>query len=79
MPAPPQDPAAILRSRRYVGLLVLAAVLGVPISAAAYGFLALVAKLQEWVFTDLPRALALTAPRCGGRCRCSPWPAWWSG
>jgi H+/Cl- antiporter ClcA len=66
MPAPPQDPAAILRSRRYVGLLVLAAVLGVPISAAAYGFLALVAKLQEWVFTDLPRALGFDGT-----------PLWW--
>jgi len=57
MPAPLSDPMAVLRSRRYVGLLVLAAVLGVPISAAAYGFLALVAQLQEWVFTDLPQAL----------------------
>jgi H+/Cl- antiporter ClcA len=57
MPAPPSDPAAILRSRSYVGLLVLAAILGVPISAAAYGFLALVDKLQSWVFTSLPQAL----------------------
>jgi H+/Cl- antiporter ClcA len=45
---------------------VLAAILGVPISAAAYGFLALVAGLQEWLFTDLPEALGL-----GG----APW--WW--
>jgi H+/Cl- antiporter ClcA len=54
---------AVLRSRGYVRLLVLAAVLGVPISAAAYGFLALVTGLQEWVFTDLPEALGFdTAP-----------------
>jgi H+/Cl- antiporter ClcA len=66
MPTPSPDPAAILRSRRYVGLLVLAAILGVPISAAAYGFLALVAGLQEWLFSDLPEALGL-----GG----APW--WW--
>ena len=66
MPPPPPDPAAVLRSRSYVGLLVLAAILGVPISAAAYGFLALVAGLQEWLFTDLPEALGL-----GG----APW--WW--
>ncbi len=39
------------------GLLVLAAIIGVPISAVAYGFLALVAKLQQWVFTDLPKGL----------------------
>jgi H+/Cl- antiporter ClcA len=56
-PAPDLDPMAVLRSRGYVGLLVLAAVIGVPISAAAYGFLALLTSLQEWVFTDLPEAL----------------------
>jgi H+/Cl- antiporter ClcA len=57
---------AILRSRSYVGLLVFAAVLGVPISAVAYGFLALVSKLQEWVFTDLPQALGFSGT-----------PRWW--
>jgi H+/Cl- antiporter ClcA len=56
-PAPDLDPMAVLRSRGYVRLLVLAAVLGVPISAAAYGFLALLTGLQKWVFTDLPEAL----------------------
>ena len=66
MPPPSPDPAAALRSRSYVGLLVLAAILGVPISAAAYGFLALVTSLQEWLFTDLPEALGL-----GGA------PSWW--
>jgi H+/Cl- antiporter ClcA len=49
-----------------VGLLVLAAALGVPISAAAYGFLALVAKLQEWIYTDLPKALGFNGT-----------PLWW--
>jgi H+/Cl- antiporter ClcA len=66
MPSPSPDPAAILRSRSYVRLLVLAAVLGVPISAAAYGFLALVSGLQEWLFTDLPRALGFDGA-----------PLWW--
>jgi H+/Cl- antiporter ClcA len=62
--SPPPDPTAVLRSRRYVGLLVLAAILGVPVSAAAYGFLALVSGLQEWLFTDLPEALGFDgAPR----------------
>jgi hypothetical protein len=32
----PDDPLAVVRSRRYLSLLVLAAILGVPISAAAY-------------------------------------------
>ena len=51
----PSDPLALLRSRSYVALLVLAAIIGVPISAAAYFFLALVSKLQGWIFTDLPK------------------------
>jgi H+/Cl- antiporter ClcA len=38
-----------------VALLVLAAIIGVPVSAAAYFFLALVGKLQGWIFTDLPK------------------------
>ena len=51
----PSDPLALLRSRSYVALLVLAAIIGIPISAAAYFFLALVSKLQVWIFTDLPK------------------------
>jgi hypothetical protein len=38
----------------------------VPISAAAYGFLALVDKLQDWVFTSVPQGLGF-----GGT------PTWW--
>ena len=55
-PAPPgttADPAALLRSASYVRLLVLAALLGIPVSALAYAFLALVEKAQTWIFTDL--------------------------
>ncbi len=51
----PSDPLALLRSRSYLALLALAAIIGVPISAAAYFFLALVSKLQAWIFTDLPK------------------------
>jgi H+/Cl- antiporter ClcA len=53
----PQDPQVLLRSKSYLGLLILAAVLGVPVSAAAYGFLQLVAYLQGEVFTHLPNGL----------------------
>jgi H+/Cl- antiporter ClcA len=60
------DPLALLRSREYVRLLVLAALIGVPVSAAAYGFLKLVAVLQEALFTDLPDGLGFDAP-----------PTWW--
>lgn len=50
----PADPMAIMRSRSYVVGLVLAGVLGVPVSAIAYGFLALVSWLQKFLFTELP-------------------------
>jgi H+/Cl- antiporter ClcA len=53
----PQDPMVLLRSKSYLRLLILAAVLGVPVSAAAYGFLQLVAYLQGQVFTHLPNGL----------------------
>ncbi|MGP7996593.1 MAG: chloride channel protein [Streptosporangiaceae bacterium] len=62
----PPDPLALLRSRSYVALLVLAAIIGVPVSAAAYFFLALVSKLQGWIFTDLPKDLGFHAE-----------PLWW--
>jgi H+/Cl- antiporter ClcA len=56
-PAKPPDPLALLRSRSYIVLLVIAAIIGAPVSAAAYFFLALVGKLQGWIFTDLPKGV----------------------
>lgn len=47
----------MLRSRGYLRLLALAALLGVPVSAAAYGFLALVSYLQKEIFTHLPHGV----------------------
>jgi H+/Cl- antiporter ClcA len=64
--APGPDPLALLRSRAYVKLLVLAALIGIPVSAVAYGFLELVAELQELLFDDLPDALGFDSP-----------PVWW--
>ena len=61
------DPAALLRSRSYLRLLVLATALGLPISAAAYGFLALVHLMQEWIYQDLPRGLGYDST-----------PTWWA-
>jgi H+/Cl- antiporter ClcA len=48
------DPRAVIRSRQYIVALVLAAILGIPISAVAYGFLALVDKVQQFLFDDFP-------------------------
>ena len=44
----------VIRSRAYLSALVLATILGIPISAIAYGFLALVTHIQDYLFTDLP-------------------------
>ncbi|WP_218160873.1 chloride channel protein [Arthrobacter sp. ov118] len=63
---PTFDPVVVIRSRPYIAALVLAAVLGVPISIIAYGFLALVSAVQQFVFVNLPNQVL------GG-----PAPAWW--
>lgn len=70
-PAPAADPSAmdprkVIRSPAYLSALVLAAILGIPISAVAYGFLTLVSKIQTYVFTTLPHDVL------GGTT-----PAWW--
>jgi H+/Cl- antiporter ClcA len=46
------DPLAALRERRYLVLLVFAAVIGVATSAAAYWFLYVVNNLQHWVYDE---------------------------
>jgi H+/Cl- antiporter ClcA len=56
----------LLRSRAYLRLLLVAAVLGVPISAVAWAFLALVSKLQTWMFDSFPDDLGFTSV-----------PVWW--
>src|SRR5215467_15453200 len=66
MTQPPGDPAAVLRSKGYLAMLAFAALLGVPISAAAYGFLALVSYLQKELFTHLPHGLGFATE-----------PVWW--
>jgi H+/Cl- antiporter ClcA len=63
---PAIDPVAVIRSRSYISALVLAAILGIPISAIAYGFLALIAEVQQLLFSELPNQIF------GGSA-----PAWW--
>ena len=62
----PADPFAVLRTKKYVALLVLAAVLGVVISTGAYWYLKLITDMQFWVFTDLPKGLGFDGA-----------PPWW--
>jgi H+/Cl- antiporter ClcA len=70
-PAPvadtPPDPAAILRSRNFVRLLVLAAVVGIVVSLVGWMFLEAVHQLQVWLYTDLPSGLGFDSV-----------PTWWS-
>jgi H+/Cl- antiporter ClcA len=62
-PPAPADPQALLRSPAYVRLLLLAAIIGVPVSVAAFGFLELVDQLQTLFFTTIPDGLGYdTAP-----------------
>jgi H+/Cl- antiporter ClcA len=65
--APAPDPLAIIRSRRFLALLAIAAPVGVLAALVAWGFLELVFHLQEWVFTDLPEAFGFDHE-----------PLWWS-
>src|SRR5204863_5458315 len=62
----PPDTQALLRSREYLKLLVLAAIIGAPISAIAYGFLELVHELQHAFYVSVPKDLGL-----------DPVPSWW--
>ena len=64
-PSPP-DPAALIRSRSFVVILVFAAVIGVVVSLASWVFLELINQIQIGVFTDLPGDLGFSTV---------PW--WW--
>ncbi len=63
---PASDPATLLRSRGYLIVLIFAAILGIPVSAAAYGFLALVDYLQKEIFVHWPHGLGYSSA-----------PVWW--
>ena len=56
----------LLRSRPYIVLLITAAILGVPVSALAFGFLKLTTSIVTWVYTDMPHGLGFSST-----------PTWW--
>ncbi|MFF2354993.1 chloride channel protein [Kitasatospora sp. NPDC058115] len=68
--APEQAPSPALRevllTRGYLGLLLISALAGVPVSLAAFWFVGLEHQLQHWIWESLPDAL--------GHDR-APW--WW--
>ncbi|MEV4622521.1 chloride channel protein [Asanoa sp. NPDC049573] len=59
-------PMDLLRTRGYVGLLFLGALVGVPVAIVAYYFLELVNRGQRYFFTDLPQDLGFAGA-----------PDWW--
>src|ERR1700733_11668358 len=58
-PAPltPEQAQATMRSRPYLVILVLVAIVGILVSLAAWCFLELTHQIQQEVFTHLPHAL----------------------
>jgi H+/Cl- antiporter ClcA len=60
------DPITVLRSRRFLVLLVLAGIVGVVASLAAWCFLELINEAQDGVYSDLPDALGFDSR-----------PLWW--
>jgi hypothetical protein len=62
----PIDPGALIRSRGYLGVLTLAAIVGIVVSIAGWGFLELTVRMQHWVYVDLPTGIGFSA---------TPW--WW--
>lgn len=61
-----QELGAVLRSRAYVRLLLLSALLGVPVSLACFAFVSLEHELQHAVWESLPKAFGMNV---------APW--WW--
>ena len=61
------DPIAVMRSRGFVAVLVLAAVVGIIVSFVGWAFLELVHAAQEGIFLDLPDALGFDSV-----------PTWWA-
>jgi H+/Cl- antiporter ClcA len=60
------DPSATLRSKRFLVLLVLAGIVGLVVSFAAWGFLELLHQIQVGVFQGLPKDLGFSST-----------PRWW--
>ncbi|MFJ6379032.1 chloride channel protein [Kitasatospora sp. NPDC092039] len=59
-------PREVLPHRGYLRLLLISALVGIPVSLAAFGFVGLEHQLQHWVWESLPTAAGY---------RRAPW--WW--
>lgn len=70
-PESPEPPEAdrlreLLRTPAYRRLLIFSALIGIPISLAAFGFLVGLHELEHAIWADLPKAWGWDTP-----------PAWW--
>ncbi len=65
-PESPPDPAVLLRSKSYLALLMMGAIIGAPVAVFAYFFLKLIAEAQQYLFSTLPNDLGFHGA-----------PAWW--
>jgi len=61
------DPSETMLSREFLGLLVLAALIGAVAALVAWCFLELIAHLDTWIYSDLPNGLGFDST-----------PLWWS-
>ncbi|MFF1799321.1 chloride channel protein, partial [Kitasatospora sp. NPDC058263] len=62
----PEAVRAVLLKKGYLVLLLISAVVGIPVSLAAFGFVSLEHELQHWVWESLPDSLGMDR---------APW--WW--
>lgn len=65
-PAEGLDAVALLKDNRYLGMLAMGAIIGVPVAAVAYFFLKVVAEAQQYIFDSLPNDLGFHGA-----------PSWW--
>ncbi len=65
-PVPPTDPLALVKTGRYIVILLLGAVVGVPVAFIAYFFLKWVAESQQWLYTTFPKQIGFSGT-----------PVWW--
>ena len=64
--AAPTNPLELVKTKSYLVLLVVGALIGVPVAAIAFFFLKVVAELQDYLFTTLPEDLGFDGV-----------PTWW--
>lgn len=63
----PIDPGSLMASKEYRQLLVVAALIGIVVSVASWGFLEAIRALQVWIYQDAPGIFGFSST-----------PTWWA-